>query len=72
MIVAFAGEYIIYEPNALYRFDRAHSVMIYPGRDKDWDGSELFNTWHKEQTILLKDCADPGENPDAKMTKENF
>lgn len=52
MIVAFAGEYIIPEPNPLYRFNRAYkSTMIYPGRNKDWDGSELFEPWQKEQTI---------------------
>lgn len=42
MIVAFAGEYLIYEPNTLYRFDRADSPTIYPGRDHDWNGDELF------------------------------
>lgn len=69
MIVAFAGEYIIYEPNPLYRFDRADSHMIYPGRDKDWNGQELFLNWHKEQTIRRKTLEAPGLH---KMTLENF
>jgi len=70
MIVAFAGEYLIYEPNVLYRFDRAHSPYIYPGRDHDWNGEELFITWHKEQTVMRTAT---GSLADGKiMTPENF
>lgn len=69
MIVAFAGEYFILEPNPLYRFDRAHMPFIYPGREHDWDGSDLFISWHKEKTIKLADLSD---SPDDPMTKKNF
>lgn len=68
MIVAFAGEYLIYEPNPLFRFDRAESHTIYPGRDKDWDGSELFLPWHKARTINKWEL----NETDAPMSKVNF
>lgn len=70
MIVAFWGEYLIYEPNPLYRFDRAHLPFIYPGRETDWDGSDLFVTWHKEQTIKLNELDDKVAT--SKMKIKNF
>lgn len=70
MIVAFAGEYLIYEPNPLYRFDRANSPYIYPGRYNDWNGNDLFNRWEKEQTI--DKLEDTGPGADKKMTTDNF
>lgn len=42
-ILAFWGEYIIYEPHAAFRYDRAESSStIYPGRHHDWDGKTLY------------------------------
>ena len=68
MFVAFAGEYFIYEPNLLYRFDRADVPWIYPGREKDWDGTELFQTWNDPRVVYR---ADTGKLEDL-MTTENF
>jgi len=54
IIVAFAGEYFIYEPNALLRFDKAaNGPWIYPGRSRDWNGNDLFNRWEDPVTISL-------------------
>lgn len=69
MIVAFAGEYIIYEPDVLARFDRAATNTIYPGRDYDWDGKELFLKWHDPKMIWRKNLIGDDNAP---MTVENF
>lgn len=39
--IVFAGEYMIYEPDPDLR--RAGSVMVYPGRFSNWDGTPLYN-----------------------------
>jgi hypothetical protein len=44
--VALFGEYFIYEPEVLQRYDRADlGPFIYPGRNKNWDGTPLFENW---------------------------
>jgi len=69
MIVAFAGEYLIYEPNALMRFDRAAtSTTVYPGRDHDYSGNSLFHSWHKKRLVERADTV--GDN--AKMSEAAF
>jgi len=71
MIVAFAGEYLVYEPNILYRFDRPKTPFVYPGRDKDWNGEELFLKWHDPAVITRTMVND--ENAGAKgLTMEKF
>lgn len=42
----------MYEPDALRRYERIDmGPWIYPGRNKDWDGSELFSKWKDSVTI---------------------
>ena len=41
--IVFAGEHFYYEPDPLWRFERAvSSVNVYPGRLYDWDGTPLY------------------------------
>lgn len=66
MAVAFAGEYMIYEPDVLRRMDRPGIPYVFPGRDKDWDNSELFEKWHGDQLFVrdeIKAIEDAGGIP---------
>lgn len=41
------------------RFDKAaNGPFIYPGRSKDWDGSDLFEKWTKPVTIWKNEIND--------------
>jgi Ca2+ transporting ATPase len=60
--VAFFGEYFVYEPDVLRRFDKAsNGPWIYPGRTKDWDGTPLFENWQRAVTIYRSEAAKGGQ-----------
>lgn len=61
-IIAFFGEYIIYEPHLARRYDRPDSPYIYPGRAFDWTwvGEQpLFKQWRKEETVPFTVAGNP-------------